>query len=141
MISILPKTLAWKAVSSYYETGKLFVRNYSVLNNMTESDWTIAKSKLEKLSLEERRKLYKINDYVHLDVVDPWFFHVLKTKTIRTKKHTLDDVTEFKKYKINAALNEELAKKVSIFKGDITKLEVSCFKYLFVSFFRYGIGN
>ncbi|CAB3232631.1 unnamed protein product [Arctia plantaginis] len=107
---------------------------------MTEPDWKIAKNKLDKLSLGERRKLYKTNDYVIIDVVDPWFFHVLKDKSIRTKKHTLDDVTEFKKYKINAALNEDLAKKVSIFKGDITKLEVDAIVNAANSFLRAGGG-
>ncbi|XP_059062577.1 macro domain-containing protein CT2219-like [Achroia grisella] len=112
----------------------IFPRLYSVilqnrllsLANMTsESKWNNVKKDILSLPLEEKRKLYKGGDYIALDNVDPWWKYVTQNKKeLESKKHTLDDLTEFQKIQISTARNKEISKKVSIFKGDITKLEV-----------------
>ncbi|CAH2098840.1 unnamed protein product [Euphydryas editha] len=86
--------------------------------------WEDEKNRILSLSLEEKRKLYKSNDYIDVNQVDPWSIYAVKNKDIEAKKHTVEDLNEFKKFKIDPAKNKELSEKVSIFKGDITKLEV-----------------
>lgn len=77
------------------------------------------------MPLEEKRQLYKPGDYIILDKVDPWCKFVIKNKDIEMLKHTLDDLTEFEKIKLDSSKDKELSEKVSIFQGDITKLEVN----------------
>lgn len=76
------------------------------------------------MSLEDRRRHYSVKDFLNVDMIDPWDSYIIRHKGIELKKTTLDDLTEFKKIKINNALNKALAQKVSIFRGDITKLEL-----------------
>lgn len=89
-----------------------------------EPKWKIEKERILKLPLEEKRKLYKCNDYVNN--LDPWSKYIARkmNKGFEPKKHTLDDVTEFQKIKL-AGDNLLLREKVSLYTGDITKLEVS----------------
>ncbi|XP_075987650.1 macro domain-containing protein RSc0334-like [Anticarsia gemmatalis] len=104
-------------------TGNQAIRKYSV-SKMSEPQWKIEKARLTKMNWADRRKDYKIKDYLTVDSVDPWCNYVVRNKGIEAKKHTLDDLTEFKKISMESGLNKDLGQKVSIFKGDITKLEV-----------------
>ncbi|XP_050358176.1 macro domain-containing protein RSc0334-like [Nymphalis io] len=97
---------------------------YSITKMSQQSKWEVEKSRILSLSMEDKRKLYKSDDYIIVDKIDPWSTYVVKNKDIEMKKHTHEDVTEFRKIKIDSAKNKELSGKVSIFKGDITKLEV-----------------
>ncbi|XP_053608448.1 macro domain-containing protein PG1779-like [Plodia interpunctella] len=101
-------------------------RFYSLPKMNTDPAWKVEKERILSLPLEEKRKLYKASDFIIVDKVDPWkkYVDLLKTKGIALKKHNQDDVKEFKKIKIDKEKNQELFHKVSIFKGDITKLEV-----------------
>lgn len=92
---------------------------------MSEPKWKKEKEKNLNLSLDDRRKKYSVKDFLNVNMIDPWNSYIIRHKDIESKKTTLDDLTEFQKIKINNALNKELAQKVSIFEGDITKLEVS----------------
>lgn len=76
------------------------------------------------MPLEEKRKLYKSSDFTILDKVDPWCKYVIKHKEVESLKHNLDDLTEFKKVRLDSSKDKELAEKVSIFQGDITTLEI-----------------
>ncbi|XP_075983070.1 macro domain-containing protein RSc0334-like [Anticarsia gemmatalis] len=91
---------------------------------MFEQNWKSVKAKLLDQTLEQRRKNYKSKDYIAMEVIDPWCDYVVRNRMIVTKKHTIDDLTKFLKVNINPALNEDLAKKVSIVHSSITKLEV-----------------
>ncbi|KAI5623686.1 O-acetyl-ADP-ribose deacetylase MACROD1 [Silurus asotus] len=70
-----------------------------------KSDWKEAKNELLSMSLEERRKIYK-TDYISLDQVPVW-------------KHS--GTTSAKPF---YNVNDELNQKISLFRGDITKLEI-----------------
>lgn len=108
---------------------------------MAEPQWKLEKTRLAQLSLKDRRKQYKIKDFVDIEIgLDEWCKYVVKNKNIEAKKHTLDDLTEFKKYKINPDMNKDLSQKVSIFKGDITKLEVDAIVNAANSFLKAGGG-
>ncbi|XP_028162884.1 ADP-ribose glycohydrolase MACROD1-like [Ostrinia furnacalis] len=100
------------------------VRPFCVEKMTTQSKWKVEKNKIANLPLEEKRKLYKPGDYIILDKVDPWCKFVIKNRDIEMLKHTLDDLTEFQKIKLDPSKDKELSEKVSIFQGDITKLEV-----------------
>lgn len=76
------------------------------------------------MPIEERRKVYRSSDYVTINKIEPWSKYVINNKGIEAKKHTLEDLEVFNKIKINPEFNQVLSDKVSIFKGDITKLEV-----------------
>lgn len=103
----------------------VFNTHFCSLVKMPHTTWRGLKADLLCMPLEERRKRYAIQDYMTVVKVDPWCNYVIRHKGIETKKHTLDDLTEFKKVKINTSLNKKLSQKVSLYKGDITKLEVS----------------
>ncbi|KAJ2943154.1 hypothetical protein O0L34_g18863 [Tuta absoluta] len=106
----------------------------------TEAKWKLEKSRIQNLPLEEKRSLYKAKDFVTLDHVDPWNRYVIKNKDIESKKHNLDDLTEFRKIKLETEKNKELAGKVSIYKGDITKLEIDAIVNAANSMLRAGGG-
>lgn len=98
---------------------------YSIIKMSQQPNWEEEKNRILSLSLEEKRKLYKSNDYIALNQVDPWSIYAVKNSDIQSKQHTVEDLNEFKKFKIDSSQNKELSEKVSIFKGDITKLEVN----------------
>nr|XP_026483932.1 uncharacterized protein LOC113391979 [Vanessa tameamea] len=98
--------------------------SYSVTKMSQQPKWEVEKSRILSLSADDKRKLYKFDDYIIIDKVDPWSTYVVKNKDVEMKKHTNEDVTEFRKIEIDSSKNKELSGKVSIFKGDITKLEV-----------------
>ncbi|CAH0403665.1 unnamed protein product [Chilo suppressalis] len=91
----------------------------------TQSKWKVEKNKILNMPLEEKRKIYRNSDFIVLDRVDPWSkFFSKNEKEIENFKHTLDDLTEFQKIKLDSSKNKELADRISIFQGDITKLEI-----------------
>ncbi|KAI5633449.1 macro domain-containing protein [Phthorimaea operculella] len=106
----------------------------------TEAKWKLEKSRILNLPLEEKRSLYKSKDYVILDHVDPWNRYVIKNKDVASKKHNLDDLTEFRKINLETEKNKDLAEKVSIYKGDITKLEIDAIVNAANSMLRAGGG-
>ncbi|XP_041985641.1 macro domain-containing protein RSc0334-like [Aricia agestis] len=85
--------------------------------------WSVEKSRILGLPTEEKRKLYK-SDFITLDKVETWSQYFDLNKGIADKKPTDDDLNEFRKITLDSGKNKELSQKVSIFKGDITKLEV-----------------
>lgn len=107
--------------------SQVFQQNcfYSLLKMTTQATWKTEKNRILALSLEEKRKLYKNSVYVKLDSVDPWCKYVVTNKGIEAKKPTVDDLCEFKNITLNTEKNIFLSEKISLFQGDITKLEVS----------------
>lgn len=101
------------------------IRCFSLEKMTSQTKWKIEKNRIDNMPLEEKRQLYKPGDYIILDKVDPWCKFVIKNKDIEMLKHTLDDLTEFEKIKLDSSKDKELSEKVSIFQGDITKLEVN----------------
>ncbi|XP_060784057.1 ADP-ribose glycohydrolase MACROD1 [Neoarius graeffei] len=71
-----------------------------------KSDWREAKKKLLSMTVKERREVYRTTDYISLDQVPVW-------------KHS-GAASVKPLYKAN----EELNQKISLFRGDITKLEI-----------------
>ncbi|KAL0810501.1 hypothetical protein ABMA28_010624 [Loxostege sticticalis] len=100
------------------------IRCFSLEKMTSQTKWKIEKNRIDNMPLEEKRQLYKPGDYIILDKVDPWCKFVIKNKDIEMLKHTLDDLTEFEKIKLDSSKDKELSEKVSIFQGDITKLEI-----------------
>ncbi|XP_022828812.1 uncharacterized protein LOC111358127 isoform X1 [Spodoptera litura] len=91
---------------------------------LSEPRWKVEKQKTLNLSPEEKKNKYDKMSVVTVDMVDPWNNYVIRNSTVEKRKHTLDDVTEFNKFKIDNHQNKSLAEKVSLYKGDITRLEV-----------------
>uniref|UniRef100_W5NGC1 Mono-ADP ribosylhydrolase 2 n=1 Tax=Lepisosteus oculatus TaxID=7918 RepID=W5NGC1_LEPOC len=74
-----------------------------------KKDWKVEKERLQSLGLEERRKEYRGN-YVPLEKIPTW----KKSKQEKSKyKEEVSEVAAF-----------HLSDKVSLYKGDITTLEV-----------------
>lgn len=92
----------------------------------TQESWDTEKVKILNMALADKRKLYKSSEYVTLEDVDTWPKYA-KKHSISDKQINSDDIAELKKVTLNSDLNKTLADKVSIFQGDITKLEVSTF--------------
>ncbi|XP_068624520.1 macro domain-containing protein CT2219-like [Battus philenor] len=105
-------------------TDNNLYRTYSITKMTTHSKWKIEKNRILNLPLEEKRKLYRTSEYIILDRIYTWLQHARENEHIKTKIRTQDDLNEWKKFKINPEKNVSLAEKVSIFKGDITKLEI-----------------
>lgn len=99
-------------------------RTCSLTKMTTQAKWKIEKNRVLNLPLQEKRKLYRTCEYITLDNIYTWTKYAKENEHIKTKLHTEDDHNEMKKININHDKNAYLAEKVSIFKGDITKLEV-----------------
>lgn len=120
-LTIFLKVARARSLSTNFQQNRL----YSVFKMSKQAKWETEKAKILSLSLEEKRKLYKSDDYLIADKIDPWSVYFVRNEGVKDKKHTEEDLSEFRKIKIDADKNKELIDKVSIFKGDITKLEVS----------------
>uniref|UniRef100_A0A2A4K9G0 Macro domain-containing protein n=1 Tax=Heliothis virescens TaxID=7102 RepID=A0A2A4K9G0_HELVI len=107
-----------------------------------EPKWKVEKEKVLHLTPEERKKagMYDNKTVVTLNMVDPWNNYIIRNKGVVDQKPTLDDLTEFKKINLDTAQNKTLAQKVSIFKGDITQLEVGAIVNAANSMLRAGGG-
>merc|ERR1712062_678155 len=95
--------------------------------SMATNSWQSEKARLSELSLENRRKEYFCGEdnFVALDQIPTWqnYFHVNKKSL--TEKVSEKDVNAFKAAHPNlSSENEGFSTKVSIFRGDITKLEI-----------------
>uniref|UniRef100_S4P8Y2 LRP16 protein n=1 Tax=Pararge aegeria TaxID=116150 RepID=S4P8Y2_9NEOP len=114
----------------------------SCLNSILKmsTKWESEKERVASLPLEEKRKLYKSTDYIVVNKVVSWCKYFVKNNGLEAKKPTAEDVTEFRKIKIDSEKNKELADKVSIFKGDITKLEVDAIVNAANSMLKAGGG-
>lgn len=106
------------------KTKTFQTRFLSLLKMTTHAKWKAEKAKMLSMPLVEKRKLYKSPDFVILDKVDPWCNYVVLNKGVEAKKHTLEDLNEFQKIKLDPTMNKSLSERVSIYKGDITQLEV-----------------
>ncbi|XP_034837666.1 macro domain-containing protein CT2219-like [Maniola hyperantus] len=104
------------------------------------TEWESEKDRIMSFPIEEKRKLYKSDDYIILNRVDSWCKYFAENKGLEAKNPTAEDVTEFRKIKIDTEKNKELADKVSIFKGDITKLEVDAIVNAANSILKAGGG-
>ncbi|XP_021197517.3 macro domain-containing protein PG1779 [Helicoverpa armigera] len=115
---------------------------YCSLTKMAQPKWKIEKEKVLNLTPEERKKagMYKNKTVVTLDMVDPWHNYTIRNKSIVDLKPIQDDLTEFSKIKIDSSQNKALSQKVSIFKGDITQLEVGAIVNAANSMLRAGGG-
>lgn len=94
---------------------------------MPDPKWKTEKNRLLKMGPDDKRKagLYDSKTVVTVDTVDAWNSYVVRNKSIeKDRKHTLDDLTEFKKIQLDSEQNKLMAQKVSLFRGDITHLEV-----------------
>ncbi|KOB72159.1 LRP16 protein [Operophtera brumata] len=78
----------------------------------SQPKWKIEKKKILSMPIQEKRQLYKSADFVILDKVDPWFKYVVLNKGIEAKKHTLEDLNEFRKIKLDPSKNKVLSEKI-----------------------------
>ncbi|XP_063390165.1 macro domain-containing protein RSc0334-like [Cydia fagiglandana] len=109
--------------------------------NMTSpAKWKIEKTRILNMPLDEKIKLYASPDYVTLESVSPWDDCIRTQKGLESKKHNLEDLEVFQRAKIDNEKNTELIRKVSIFKGDITKLEVDAIVNAANSLLKAGGG-
>ncbi|XP_023954549.1 macro domain-containing protein CT2219 [Bicyclus anynana] len=111
---------------------------YSVLKMSTK--WESEKERIMSLPVDEKRKLYKTDDYITVNKVESWCKYFVENKGLHEKKHTGEDDAEFRKITIDSERNKELTDKVSIFKGDITKLEIDAIVNAANSMLKAGGG-
>lgn len=98
------------------------INQQRLLHKRMASNWTTEKSRLEKLALDERRKQYSCRDaFVALDCIPTWRQYFHQHEKSLTEKLSEKDVKSFENQAQNQA---HLADKISLFKGDITKLEI-----------------
>lgn len=87
------------------------------------ASWQEEKKKFLSLNLDDKRKLYKCkSDYKTLNNIPTW-------KQYAATNQLVNAVPVLANTEINKDLNAVLADKISVYKGDITTLEVSCEKY------------
>lgn len=86
------------------------------------SDWKTEKQKFLSMDLEEKRKFLNASDrrYQTLENTPTWEEYYTRNSPLPNAVPTAGG------FKIDESKNKELAKKVSIFNGDITILEVIC---------------
>ncbi|XP_072520069.1 ADP-ribose glycohydrolase MACROD1 isoform X2 [Salminus brasiliensis] len=96
--------LSAAVVASSIHSSALYAMAAQSELDLEGADWKKAKKELLSMSLEERRKKYRT--YISLDEVPIW-------------SHP-GDASDETRYKAN----DELNKKISLFRGDITKLEI-----------------
>nr|XP_046262414.1 ADP-ribose glycohydrolase MACROD1 isoform X4 [Scatophagus argus] len=94
------------ALSQTLHTGTLTAMALKVNLNSAEGDWKKTKDFLLSLSVKDRRQYYRPSTFVPLDDIPVW------TPTAGGSEQTL------------YPRNEKLDQKISLYSGDITKLEV-----------------
>ncbi|XP_029297722.1 ADP-ribose glycohydrolase MACROD1 isoform X2 [Cottoperca gobio] len=87
-------------------TGTVTAMAAKVNLNSAEGDWKENKDSLLSLSVKDRRQHYRTSDFVPLDDISVW------TPTAGASEKTL------------YPRNEKLDQKISLYSGDITKLEI-----------------
>lgn len=90
---------------------------------MSSSSWQNEKDQLTKLDTESRRKGYS-TDFVPLTDIAPWTKYYDDNKKSLSEKVSEKDVTAFAKTYPHFSAPPSFSSKVSLFRGDITKLEV-----------------
>ena len=92
---------------------------------MATNNWKSEKTRLSELNLENRRKEYSCGDkFVPLDQIQTWQNYFHDNEKALTEKVSEKDVNTFSSKNPDLQSVEGLASKVSIFRGDITKLEI-----------------
>ncbi|XP_040904178.1 ADP-ribose glycohydrolase MACROD1 isoform X2 [Toxotes jaculatrix] len=87
-------------------TGTLAAMAFKVNLNSTGGDWKETKDFLLSLSVKDRRQYYKVSGFVPLDKIPPWTPTAGGSEPSRYQR------------------NEKLDRKISLYRGDITKLEI-----------------
>ena len=95
--------------------GKFSLRDFSGVKNLKMSKWQEEKDKFLGMSLENKRELYK--SYTQLKDIPTWQEYAKKESLAKKIAAKLD-------FTMDDSLNETLREKISLFQGDITKLEV-----------------
>ena len=95
--------------------GKFSLRDFSGVTNLKMSKWQEEKDKFLGMSLENKRDLYK--SYTQLKDIPTWQEYAKKESLAKKIAAKLD-------FTMDDSLNETLREKISLFQGDITKLEV-----------------
>ncbi|KAG6458248.1 hypothetical protein O3G_MSEX010758 [Manduca sexta] len=134
-----PARVFGKIILPLSQRGLFIPRFYSLVKMSTPAQWKTEKERIMALPLDEKRKLYKLPDYINLDKIDPWSKYFVNYRGISNKKPTGDDIAGFK-ITIDAARNKELAEKVSLYRGDITKLEIDAIVNAANSMLKAGGG-
>lgn len=87
------------------------------------ASWQEEKQKYLSINLDDKRKLYKCKSgYKTLINIPTW-------KQYAATNQLANSIPVLANSEINTDLNKILADKISVYKGDITTLEVSCEKY------------
>lgn len=81
------------------------------------TDWKTEKQKFLNLSREEKRTI--LRNYETIDQINTWAEYFKEKQPLPKKIDILGG------FQIDPSKNKELSKKVSIYRGDITTLEVS----------------
>lgn len=102
--------------SLHHSINKLtFATVGKIANEM--GGWQEEKEKMLKMPLEEKRKFYSAKSYTTLNEVPTWKKYAESTSLAKPIPRLIGQ-------DIDVSLNSVLVEKVSIFKGDITCLEV-----------------
>lgn len=90
-----------------------------------DKTWKTEKDTIMNLPLEEKRHLYRSPNFITLDKVLTWPAYLAATKSILSRTPTAQDLELVNKnIKLDVTKNEAVVDKISIYKGDITLLEV-----------------
>jgi len=93
--------------------------------------WEDEKKRMLNMNTEDRRKEYFCDDFVQLENIPTWKQEVGKTETTETESETDDakEILQIKEELLNdfetVDINDiDLAEKISVYEGDITRLEI-----------------
>ena len=94
--------------------------------SMATNSWKSEKARLSELSLENRRKEYFCGEdnFVALEQIPTWQNYFHDHKKSLTEKVSEKDVNAFQAAHPDLDTSQGFSTKVSIFRGDITKLEI-----------------
>ena len=94
-------------------------------SSMASNSWQSEKTRLASLSLENRRKEYSCSsNFVALSQIPTWQNYFHDHKKSLTEKVSEKDVNAFQAAHPDLDTSQGFSTKVSIFRGDITKLEI-----------------
>lgn len=106
---------------------------YNISRNMSAS-WESAKKNYMEMDLDEKREMYKCgSSYLTVDQIPTWEEYFKTSTSLAEKIDILGG------YEIDASKNAELAKKISIFNGDIVRLEVSEYFLSLTKIYKTGV--
>ncbi|XP_044269215.1 macro domain-containing protein CT2219-like [Tribolium madens] len=93
------------------------IRALASATKLKMTDWKVEKEKFLSMSLDAKRKLYASKEFKQISDIPTWEEYAKKA----TLASQIPRKTDFQ---IDSSLNSSLRKKVSIFQGDITTLEI-----------------